>query len=332
MAKKTTRNFVKNNKRKSEASDDSDVEITTATFSQTAAKKQKEEPKVQSTTRVTIEHSHKHIVPKAFDMIFDFDALKFTFAEPVRVVYKQSHHSGFQPQKEFQRREGGSFTKKMSLDLILKSVDNQEAKEQLAELMKTIRNAFVSMYQEYSGRIMNIHCPEVTYTTKNEEEVLSIPVTASRVQIAHCPTNFDGPKFLPDDEIRNKLAEMLDIGKDQHICGSLQVKENLVIGYTSDLHAYLIGMKEHMENGGKQTVEWPYFYFPDKLITVSCSVVGGKIYSNREQMSCMRPSLFIDLIRVHTDKLENGENAKWCLRFLDRQRYNAILSETDELM
>jgi hypothetical protein len=273
------------------------------------------------------EHTCPTIIPKKIEVILDVDEQSYTFNEQVSVVWKQVQHSGIQPPKSFDRKDGtGKFDKPVGLELFIDvetDALNNQVISTLNELTHEIARQLEKACKEVVGKDYKFQGREMFRLNKDgDKTVIDLNVTKSELQISGKKTS-SKPDFLDGMAASLLRKEYLDAfpEADQNCIvvaderGGEEEGEYLVL--LKNANQYYNDIFQQIGDRMPESEFWKYCQFEHQIISVVCNLTGSRTWSDKAtKVGQVKPNIYLDRIRVFLDgERDNGDNARWCMKY-----------------
>lgn len=310
--------ITKNNKRKN---------TTAATEESTNSPNMKKQA-VLPKTSFKFTHTCKLITPSEIEVVLDLQAMTMTFASPVSVVLQAVKHTGVQPPKTFERKDGnGNFDKPAGTSLLISEHDkaNQQVIRVLDDLNSSIARHFEEAASKYDMALRFYGRPTGRDGKDADSKIIDLNFTKSELQIAgrllcnkagfkgHTELNDLRIAYLNENPNADPNIMVMKFGEVEYITHIVNAKE------------YYDGIYNLVSNRLPEPSDWKYATFGKTVISVACNLVGSKVWLQKEsQLYQVQPNMYLDKIRVFLpteedddadDEISNGDNAQWGMRF-----------------
>lgn len=265
-------------------------------------------------------HTCELIQPAEIEVVCDLENKSYLFNQQVLVVWKKVCHTGCQPPKSFDRKDGsGKFEKPAGTEFIIDNddEDNMKAIHTLLDLNNAIAKVFEEQCKEKLGEDVRFVSADMFRQT-DESHIVDISYTKSDLQIAGklsgVAPNWLGPTDIA--EMRSVFFEEFpDADKDDAVV-RINAEDDFIV-HINNAKAYYDKIYGLIKSRLPEPENFKYTTYPSNLVSAACTVVGARCWcSLKTQQWIIKPNLYLDRVRVYLDgERDNGDNARWCMRF-----------------
>lgn len=269
----------------------------------------------------TFLHECTTITPSSIDIVLDLEERSYTFSQSVSVIWKSVQHSGVQPPKTFARKNGeGSFDKPVGLEIYIDPTDktNLFTLKTLEELSASIAHNMEEKVKELLKEGERFVGREMARDDKEDTcKIIDLPITRSELQISGRlsanKAGFKGPTDI--GTLRAEYAQQYPEA-DQNIM-VIPGDNGEYLTVLKNAREYYEGIYGMIGNRLPEPEEFKFVQFETQVISVACNLTGSKAWTDKATgFGQIKPNLYLDKIRVFLDgEKDNGDNARWCMKF-----------------